>query len=288
MAKSNLKIFLIGWNENGEKCLEILLNNNFNIVYVLVPEGYKTQNMYEIAKKHGINIGKVGKDINKLSKHLTKTEADLLISASFPRLIPKEVLEIPKLGAINIHAGKLPKYRGYHPINWAIIKDEKEIGVTVHYIDEGMDTGNVLSQDTIAISNLDDVNTIRKKITDLGAKLLIKTVRKIEKSKVRLKGTEQRDSEVIFAPRRYPRNGKIKWSNNTRDIFNLVRALKSPAPNAFGQTKSGVKIEFQSSFINKIPGQVLGKFKKFYIVSTGDGVIFLKSSKKLKIGEVLS
>lgn len=282
-----MKIVFIGWNENGEKCLSILIKNNLKPESVFLPRDYKVTKMVEICKKDHVKFFELNRDLNELEKRLKKVQPDLLIVASFPILLPQNILNIPRYGSINVHAGLLPKYRGYHPINWAIIKDEGEIGVTVHYIDEGMDTGDILAQESIEVKNTDDVITLRNKLTSIGASLLLKVVKNIRKEKRRILGKVQKNSEAIFAPRRFPNEGLIKWLHNSREIFNLIRALKTPYPNAFSFNSKGEKVEFRKSFISKIPGKILAKINDYYLISTGDGVILVKTNKVLRIGEIL-
>jgi len=282
-----MKIFFIGWNQNGEKCLRILLKQGYKVDHVIVPSGFDTSSMYGIANRHAVPISENNGDMSKLIKMIRQSKPDLIIMASFPKLISQEIIDYPKLGTINVHTGELPKYRGYHPLNWAIIRDEKFIGVTVHYVDRGMDSGNILGQGRVALTNTDDINTVKNKLTALGSKILVKIVRKISKSQKKLEGIEQRDSEVIFSPKRLPQDGKIKWTNNARDIFNLVRALKFPYDNGFALRSDGTKITFSKSFLSKNVGLVLAKVQKYYLIVVGDGVVLLKTESQLKIGEYL-
>jgi len=279
-----LKLIFIGWNENGEKCLNRLIQNKHRVLQVFLPEGYEVDSMIKICKLHHIKFDYLKKDWESLRKKFSELKPDLLVVASFPFLMPEDILNLPKFGAINVHAGELPKYRGYHPINWAIIKDESCLGVTVHYIDEGMDSGNIIAQDTVNLTNRDDVNSMRRKLTDLGAKLVVRAVNKIDKSKGNFRGIEQRDNQVLFAPKRNEVDGKIKWTNRSRDIFNLIRALHNPCPNAFGFLNNE-KVLFQKSYVPNNPGEVIGIIKGFYVVTTGDGVIMLKTNHKLNIGD---
>lgn len=280
-----MKILFLGWNENGEKVLASLIRNGYIPKKVFVPEGYDVKNIYSICKSHKIAVSKANKDIDKLGNKISLIKPDLIIIASFPWLISQNTIGLSKLGIINVHAGELPKYRGYHPINWAIIRDEPRIGVTVHYVDAGMDSGNILAQKTIPIKNNDTVITLRRKLTTIGARLLVNVVKKIDQ-KSKITGKQQRDSQVIFAPRRYPKDSEIKWSNNTRDIFNLIRALRDPYPNAFSY-KSGKKIEFKKVYLSKTPGKVIGKLKGHYVISTGDGAILIKTLVPLKVNDIL-
>lgn len=279
-----MRILFIGWNENGEKCLSTLLKDGHKIQQLILPGGYETDMMKQIASKHSLPIYEYEKDLDKLKEVILGVDPELIVVASFPKLIPQDIIDLPKYGVINVHTGELPKYRGYHPLNWALIRDEPRIGVTVHYIDEGMDTGNVLAQGTVEVTNKDDILTIKDRTTTLGAELLGGVINEVVTTKRRLPGTEQRDSQVLFAPLRRPGDSKIKWSNNSRDIFNLVRAVTGPYPNAFGLKEDDQPVEFASSYLPAEPGVVIGEIDGHYVVTTGDGVIMLKSNQPLKIG----
>lgn len=282
-----MNIVFIGWNENGEKCLSTLLKSNIAIKKVLVPKGFETQEMFAIAKHYKVQVQETDGTHDEIKSVIESCKTDLLIVASFHKLLKKEIIDYPTFGVINVHAAALPHYRGYHPINWAIIKDEKTLGVTVHYIAEGTDNGDMLAQKMITVSDADDVTSLRKKLTSEGARLLLRVVKQISKSKKRIHGIKQNDSNASYAPRRYPDDGKIFWNDKTRSIFNLVRSLKAPYPNAFGLKENGEKVEVETTFRSKIQGQVLAKIKGYYLVTTSDGVIMIKTKKKLTIGEIL-
>lgn len=282
-----MKMIFIGWNENGENCLQTLLDKSYSFEQLVIPVGYDTQPMKDIAAKHGIPVYEYAKDLDALRKLVVDIDPELILVASFPKLLPAEILDLPKYGVINVHTGELPRYRGWHPLNWAIIRDEQRIGVTVHYMDVGMDSGDVLAQGTVELTHQDDINSIKHKTTILGAKLLGEVVDKATASTERLVGQQQRDSQVLFAPRRNAHDGRVKWTNPARDIFNLVRALVDPYPNAFAIDGSGKEVRFKKAYVPEEPGTVLFKMDQGYIIATGDGVIMLETDRELKIGERL-
>ncbi|QQG44090.1 MAG: methionyl-tRNA formyltransferase [Candidatus Roizmanbacteria bacterium] len=281
-----MKILFIGWGDNGYKCLKELLNNRFKIVSVIVPKNYDVKGIQQLCNRRNIDL-EVYQSSQVLFTKMKLIKPDLMIVASFPKIFPKNIIFYPQFGSINVHAGELPKYRGYHPLNWAIIRDEKQIGVTVHYLDEGMDSGDILLQKTIPLSNYDDINTVKKALVKLGAQLLVQVVKKISKVKKRLKGKKQNENNATYAPKRNKEDGKIIWENNAREIFNLVRALKSPYPNTFAFNRKKERVEFQESYLSNKVGEVLAKVKGYYLISVGDGVILLKTKKKLSIEEIL-
>jgi len=280
-----MKIFFIGWGKIALYCFN-RLSKSYKIVKLISPEGFEIADLREATKINNVSF-ELSSNVKKLKEEIIKYAPDLLVVVSYPKLIPADILNIPKFGAINVHTGALPKYRGYHPLNWALIKDEKQVGVTVHYLDKGMDSGNIIEQKNIIVSNYDDINTIKKRLSKEAPKILWRAIGKIIRSKGKYKGIQQSDADVIFAPKRSEEDSKISWENNTRDIFNKIRALKKPYPNAFSFNKYGKKIQFTESFICKDAGQVIDKIKDFYLISTGDGVILVKTKDKLNIGEKL-
>ena len=281
-----IKICFIGWNENGEKCLYKLSEAGMKIASVFLPRGYEIGPMIDITKKYKHPVRLIENDWLDLERRLLKLKPDLLVVASFPKLLPENIISIPKFGTINVHASALPKNRGYHPINWTIIKDESSTGVTVHYLDYGMDNGEILAQKIISTSDKDNVETLRKKLTSIGANLLLKVVRKISQQKRRIKGRPQSEYQATFAPKRKPSDSQINWTQQSRVIFNLLRACRSDYP-AYCFRSSGEKIIIKKRYLPKIPGLILSKIGSYYLVTTGDGALMVKTENPLKIGEIL-
>jgi methionyl-tRNA formyltransferase len=163
---------------------------------------------------------------------IKKIQPDLIISAGWRKLISKEVFSIPRFGAINIHDGLLPKYRGFAPINWCIINGEKEAGITTHYIDEFADTGNILLQKKAPIKENDTAFDIYNKLLELSQELILETLSLVESSPE--KNRDQKTMEKgFFCSRRFPDDGRINWNLDRTEIYNLIRALSDPYPNAF-------------------------------------------------------
>lgn len=280
-----MKIIFFGLNEIGESCLESLLNNRYDIDLVVASRLQRTEKMNALIKTNRLKSITIDDDFNNLRKFMKSRQTDLIIVASFDKILPKDIINTARLGGINIHPSLLPSYRGAHPLHWAIIHDENKVGVTIHYLDEKVDSGDILVQSEIPISNRDTINTLKKKVANKSAKLLPRLLRKIEASKEKLKGIKQNDMHVSFAPKRSPAQSKINWPINSRDIFNLVRAVKTPYPNAYTFTDKGEKILFMETFIPQKSGQVIAKYKEYYLVTSSDGVILIKTDLPLRIGQ---
>mgnify|MGYP005647303505 CR=1 FL=1 len=169
---------------------------------------------------------------NQDIEEIKKMKPDILFSINWRRLITKELINIPKHGCINIHPSLLPNYRGMSVLNWAVLNGETETGVTVHYIDETADTGDIIIQKKIPILFEDTTVEVYKKALDSYPQLLTKTVEMIKNETVR--SIKQKNLEKgFFVSKRFPEDGKIFWNFNRLKIYNLTRALCDPYPNAF-------------------------------------------------------
>lgn len=167
---------------------------------------------------------------DEVIEQLKAFQADLFIVIAYGKLIPPEILALPKIFCINVHGSLLPKYRGAAPINWAIMNGDKKTGVTVMKLNEMIDAGEIISQREMDIADEDTALTLRTKMAQAGAELLEETVRSIETKKFKL--TKQDLSKVTYASKLTRELGIIKWNEKAQTIHNLVRGLL-PWPAAF-------------------------------------------------------
>lgn len=281
------KIIFFGLNDYGESTLKYLLQHSMNISCVVIPIENRTKDFESICENKKIKLIRVQKDWTEVQAELQSSKPDILVISSFSKILPREIIHYPRLGSLNVHPSLLPKYRGAHPIHWALLNDEKTTGVTIHTVEEKVDTGKILAQKEIPILNTDDINSLIAKTAKIGAELLLETLLVLFSTTKTLNAHVQDEDIATFAPKRRPEDGKIEWKSDTRNIFNLIRSLKSPYPNAFSFTSSNEKIEFEESFISKTPGTVLAKIQDHYLISTGDGVLLIKTKNDLHIGEIL-
>jgi methionyl-tRNA formyltransferase len=203
-------------------------------------------------------------------KLLKELKPEAMIVVAYGKILPKEILNIPRLGAINLHASLLPKYRGPAPIQWALIKGESITGVTTMLIDEGLDTGPVLMQKEVEITEDDDAMSLSNKLSKLGADLLVETIKKLRKG------------EIIPAPQSgqpsYTRmlkkeDGEIDWKADAVEIFNLIRGAY-PWPCAYTFLK-GERIKIIKSKVieGRAKHGLILKAKDELIVGTGRGLL---------------
>ncbi len=156
-------------------------------------------------------------------------DADAFLVVAF-RILPPEVFEIPPLGCINLHASLLPKFRGAAPVNWAIIRGEKETGVTTFFIQKKVDTGNMILQKSMAIGENETAGELQERLSDLGAEALLETVGLIADDRAAI--LPQDESRVSTAPKIFKDDCKIHWDRPANEIKHFIHGL-SPTPGAF-------------------------------------------------------
>ncbi|RTQ88916.1 methionyl-tRNA formyltransferase [Lysinibacillus telephonicus] len=197
---------------------------------------------------------------------------DIIITAAFGQILPKKLLDAPRLGCINVHASLLPKYRGGAPIHQAILDGEEKTGVTIMYMAEKLDAGDIISQREIAIEETDDTGSMFDKLSILGRDLLKDTLPLIVKGKnERLK---QDETKATFAHNISREQERIDWSKDARTVFNQVRGL-SPWPTAY-TTFQGDNVKVWAAKMgltstNAEPGEVIKINKDSFEVAAGDG-----------------
>ena len=162
-------------------------------------------------------------------EELMQFHPEIVIVVAYGKILPLKVLKLPPHGCVNVHASLLPKYRGAAPIQWAIIRGERKTGITTMLMDEGLDTGNILLQQELPISNDDNAETLGRSLAELGASLLVKTIQAIKQGTV--KPTPQAGSPT-FAPPLRKEDGRIHWSGTAEEISSFVRGMY-PWPCAY-------------------------------------------------------
>jgi methionyl-tRNA formyltransferase len=228
-------------------------------------------------------------------ERIIKVKPDIFVVVAFGHLLPQTLLDIPRLGAINIHASLLPKYRGAAPIHWAIIKGEKETGVTIMQLDEGMDSGDILLAVATEIRPRDTTESMHKRLSKMGAGLLIQALDGLMEGSVHPE--PQDHSRASQAPRLKKSDGRIDWNQPTKALDAFIRGM-TPWPGAFTFTFKDemrlkiLRAEPLSGSIGEPPGTILeGKEGELHI-ATADGALCITeiqgaSGKRLPIHEFL-
>lgn len=261
---------------------EYALQNNLPIHQ---PENFKNREIIELIKEQN---------------------PDLIVVVAYGKILPQEVIDIPKYGVINLHSSLLPKYRGAAPINMALINGDDKSGVSIMYVEEKLDAGAVILQEETEIIDEDTFLTLHDRLKTMGAKLLLKAIEKIKNGEVNVK--VQDESLVTFVKPFRKEDCKINWNDTSRNIFNHIRGM-NPVPTAFSSVDNkifkiySVKI-YDKIYKNAQNGEVVELLKgKGVVVKTQDGSIIIDLAKPenkkqltgvdlingnyLKIGEIL-
>ncbi len=241
-----LNIIFMGTPDFAKESLEQLYNAGHNIIAVVTnpdrPSGrgmkLTASPVKEFAVEKSIPVLQPEK-IREVKETLEQLNPDLFCVVAYGKILPKDVLDIPKKGSINVHGSLLPKYRGAAPIQWAVINGDKTTGITTMYMDEGMDTGDMILTEEVEIGENETTGELWEKLSKVGSKLLVETVEQIENGTV--KRTKQ-GPDFTMAPMLKKEMAKIDWENKTsKDIKNLIRGL-NPIMGAY-TTYNGKKIK---------------------------------------------
>jgi methionyl-tRNA formyltransferase len=294
-----MQIIKIGFFGDGpwahEALRRLLLEPNVQIKFVCVRFDTPDVFLLELARKNGIETHTLRNVNSEQSLELLQAlKADLFVSMSFNQIFKSEIIQLPSLGIINCHAGKLPYYRGRNTLNWALINDEREFGITVHQVDTGIDTGNILVQKTYPIHETDDYGSLLRIAHMECAPLLVGAIGQIRLGES--KPLPQHEISVIgtYFPMRIRGDEIIDWNQSSRDVYNFIRALANPGPLAQSHL-NGEVIKFQKAqLIEKapifkgIPGSVIGVQENELSVKTSDSLILIKefsASFKPRLGD---
>jgi methionyl-tRNA formyltransferase len=238
-ANRNLRIVFMGTPEFAVTSLKAVLSAGFDVVAVVTapdrPAGRGRKLKASAVKEFAIHknlpvLQPISLKDPEFLEQLESFKANLQIVVAF-RMLPKAVWAMPAFGTFNLHASLLPAYRGAAPINWAIINGEKETGVTTFFIDEEIDTGQIIYQEKTAIGINETVGELHDRLMDLGGQLVVKTVSELSKGPVKTHSQKQAES-LKPAPKLNRENCRIDWETSAREIFNLIRGL-NPYPAAW-------------------------------------------------------
>lgn len=229
------------------------------------------------------------KDEEVIAK-IKEINPDLIVVVAYGKILPKEIIDIPKYGIINVHSSLLPKYRGASPIHSAILNGDKESGVSIMYIEEGLDSGDVILKETCEITEDDTLGTLHDRLKELGAIGLEKALKLIEVGEV--KAEKQDDSKATFVKPITKEQAKINWNNTKEVIFNQIRGL-NPFPGAYTHNEKNENIKiYKSEKLEKEydgeNGTVVEMTKKGPVVKVANGALRLLEikfeGKKLQSG----
>lgn len=279
-----MKIIFMGTPDFAAASLEALIKSKHEILYVVTkadkPVGRKgiltPSAVKVVANKHQLTVYQPLKVREEaFVQQLRESKPDVIVVVAYGQIIPKSILSIPKYGCINIHGSLLPKYRGAAPIQWAVLDGEKETGITSMFMDEGLDTGDMLIKRSLLLDERETSGTLFEKMKKLGAEVLIETLDKLEKGEI----TPEKQDEISPTP--YSKMltkemGLIDFQKSAKELDFFVRGM-SPWPSAYtllnGKTLKiweAFPVEEESS---KEPGEVVRIEKDSFLVACKDGLL---------------
>ncbi len=231
-----MRVVFLGSQEIGAACLEVILRGGHDVVGLgtFEPAAHETwkDDVARIGREHGLPRlkGRRFKTPDALEE-LKAARPDILFAIGWRWILPADVLAIPAKGCLGIHGSLLPRLRGFAPVNWALIRDEKETGPSLFYFDEGMDTGDIVGQRPFALTDQDDAATVRARIAKESVALLEEMLPKLADGTA--PRVAQDHASATIGEQRRPEDGRIDWSWEPRRVFNFVRGLTRPYPGAF-------------------------------------------------------
>ena len=282
-----MRIIYLGNNQRGITCLESLVKSHHEVVLAVAQTGEEQgwyQSIDEKARELDIPIEISNKPNSpEFLKKIREDKPDLAVMCGYSRIVGREFLDIPKYGAINLHASKLPFYRGAAPLNWALINGEREIGLSIYQVDEGIDTGPIYAQRTFEVKEDDTIKNVLDKTLEIYPLLLIEVCDGIEKGS--LKPIPQDLEQGTYFTKRHPKDGKLNFENMTAsEIHNKVRALTHPYPGAFFVFEGKKYFIWESGKENRdyhgIPGRIGARHEDGVTVIAKDRGIRLKRVQK--------
>ena len=303
----------MGTPDFAAKSLKFLIDSKYDICAVFTQpdkpkgRGYKLtpSEVKKLALENDIEVFQPAKlKTGEAFDIIKELNPDIIVVVAYGKILPKEIIEFPKYGCINVHGSLLPKYRGAAPIQWSVINGERKTGVTTMYMDEGLDTGDIILKEETDILENETSGELYERLSVLGAKLLIKTIEEIESGST--KREKQDNNNFSYAPMLNKDMALIDWNKSANEIHNLIRGL-NPWPIAFSYI-NGKRFKIYKSYISnlvgKIPGEVISE-KPFVIacgentaiellevqyegkkrMSSGDFLRGYKIEKNMKLGE---
>lgn len=310
-----MKVLFMGTPDFAKESLEALYNNGYEIIGVVTnPDKPKGRGMKMIASEvkefaisKGLNVYqpiKIKKN-EEFIEEIKKLNPDVICVVAYGKILPKEILDIPKYGSINVHGSLLPKYRGAAPIQWAVLNGDKTTGVTTMYMDVGMDTGDMILKEEIEIGENETTGEVWERLSKIGGNLLVETLKQIEAGTAK---RQKQGEDFTMAPMLDKQMAKIDWNEKSaKEIKNLVRGL-NPIMGAYSML-NGKKIKLwkvevvSSKGLDGLVGSknikiaqngqvVLSDDKKGLFIKAKDGIIKVleiqgENAKKMPVKDFL-
>ena len=277
-----MRVVFFGNHTVGVRALSILSDYEEVVGVVAHPpdpeDGSRYESVFEFANGCGLSAIRGKAYDSEVMSFVSKAAPDLLWLTDYRYLLPRQLVRIPPLGVINLHPSLLPKYRGRAPINWAIIHGESKLGLTAHFVDEGMDSGDVIIQEGFELNQDEDVGDALNKLMPLYEDVTRRVLGCLRNGHV--PRTPQNADHATSYPARKPSDGQIDWNLPAVSILNFIRAVAAPYPGAFsflGDSKIIIwKAKLGTVQPGRWAGEIVGFDEKDPIVSCKDGTLILQ------------
>jgi len=271
--------------EVGLRTLDRLLGAGERPVFVIAREREQGNawfgDLEERCRSEGVDFHPAGRIRDDASvAYVREKHPDLILSVYYTEIIPPSVLAIPPRGIVNFHPSLLPRYRGPHPVNWAIIRGETKTGLTAHFMDAGVDTGPILLQKEVPIGLLDTTASVGRRLMELTPEMAVEVLSGLRAGT--LTARPQDESQATYFPRRTTEDDIIAWERTTKEIYDLIRGLYYPLPGALSWL-DGQRIVFRDAVHSPLPveldgppGVILSLDASGMWVRTGDGAVLIR------------
>jgi methionyl-tRNA formyltransferase len=273
------RIAVFAYSDTGHACLKRLLERGRRPILVathrdLSDEARWFPSVAELSRAHGIEPVVMENPLDAPSIARVRTAApDLLFSFYYRRVLPKEMLAVPQLGAYNMHGSLLPKFRGRAPVNWAVLKGETKTGATLHVMTERADRGPIVDQEEVPIGPDDTALEVQRRVTEAAVRVLDRRLDELEAGTA--KATPQDESRASRFGRRRPEDGRIDWSRPAKEVHDLVRAVTHPYPGAYTDLFGSTTFVWRTRLPglaahDTFPGQVRGDGGRLFVACGDD------------------
>ncbi|MBU9728997.1 methionyl-tRNA formyltransferase [Diplocloster modestus] len=281
-----MRVVFMGTPDFAVGTLEKLSEAGYEVVGVVTqpdkPKGRSKQLSASPVKQKALELGiPVYQPVRvrnaECIEEIRKFQADVFVVAAFGQILPKELLEMPKFGCVNVHASLLPDYRGAAPIQWAIIDGQSKTGVTIMRMDEGLDTGDMILKREVPIDKKETGGSLFDKLSVVGAGLCVEALRQLEAGTAVFE--KQDESHTSYAKMMKKELGNIDWNKDAASIERLIRAL-NPWPSAYTNLDQAVLKIWDAEVLDETgdgkPGEIIRIEKDAVCVQTGNGVLSIK------------